>query len=122
MASDTLLFLYLLMIWLQVIHIFEEITCGVYKITHGLNKYLMVASLLVSINLGTFALILYEWRTGLFLGLFTSGVMAIGNGLVHTTGYLKTKSTRDGVGAGVFSSIPLGIVGILVFIQLIRSL
>ena len=89
---STLSFTYLLMILMQVFQIFEEIGMGAYKVAHSLSKYLFAASVLVTINFVAFALITYEIRFGLFLG------------------------------AGVFTGIPLAIMGVIVFIQLIQNL
>lgn len=118
----TLTFSYLLMMLLQIWHILEEIGCGAYKVAHTLGKYLVAASVLVTLNFVAFTLILVEYRAGLFLGLLTSGVLALGNGLVHVFGAIKTKTFRDSLGAGVFTGIPLGIVGLYVLIQIIQTL
>ena len=45
---------------------------------------------------------------------------AIGNGIVHLVGYIKTKSYYETVGAGVFTGIPLGISGGVVLWQLLQ--
>ena len=120
---QSIIFTYLLMMLLQIWHIFEEIATGAYKVAgHGMNKYLMVASILVTINFTTLALLLLEIRAGFYLGLFTSGVLAAGNGIIHLIGAIKTKTIRDSIGAGVFSGIPLGIIGVIVFVQLITLL
>lgn len=119
MSHDVVVICYLLMVWLQVLHILEEIACGAYKVAgHGLGRYLKVASVLVTVNLAVFALILWQQPVGYVLGLVTSGVLAAGNGLVHVAGFVRTRSYRDGLGAGVFTGIPLGIVGLVVFVML----
>jgi len=117
----TLSISFLLMMFFQILHIFEEIGCGAYKLVHSLQKYLIAASVLVIINFSAFLLLTLEIRLGFYLGLFSSGILAIGNGVVHTIGYLKTRSIHDNIGSGVFSAIPLGILGILVMIQLLES-
>ena len=119
---NLLLFTYLAMMLLQIVHIFEEIACGAYKIKTTLGKYLLAASALVTLNFTAFALILADLRIGLWLGLFTSGVLAFGNGIIHLIGYVKTKTYRESLGAGVFSGVPLGIMGLVVFILLLRFL
>jgi hypothetical protein len=91
---------------------------GAYKVTHSLNKYLLAASVLVTINFTTFLLITNNILFGYYLGLFTSGVLAIGNGLIHFIGWLKTKKLRDGIGAGMFTGFPLAATGIWVLILL----
>jgi hypothetical protein len=113
---------YLLMMLLQTWHILEEIGCGAYKVAHTLTKYLFAASVLVTINYVGFALILNGSKTGYIIGLFTSAVLAVGNGIVHIVGYIKTKTLRDSLGAGFYTGIPLAIVGGFVFYQLINIL
>lgn len=113
---------YLLMMLLQVWHILEEIGCGAHKVAHTLSKYLFAASVLVTINYVGFALILNGNKAGYFIGLFTSAVLAVGNGIVHVIGYIKTKTVRASLGAGFFTGIPLAIVGGFVFYQIIRFL
>ena len=120
--TGLLQFFYLAMMLLQVVHIFEEIACGAYKIKTTLGKYLLAATALVTLNFVVFSLILVDVRLGYWLGLFTSGVLGFGNGIIHLIGYVKTKTFRDSLGAGVFSGIPLGILGLVVFNLLVRSL
>jgi hypothetical protein len=119
---NPILFPYLLMMLFQIFHIFEEIGMGAYKIAHSLKKYLFVAAILVTINYTAFYLILIDVRAGYFMGLFTSGVLAIGNGLIHFFGWLKTRQIRDHIGAGMFTGFPLAIVGIIVLIQIAQYL
>jgi len=119
---DTILFPYLIMMLFQVFHIFEEIGMGAYKIAHSLNKYLMAASILVTINFIAFGLILLDIQAGYYLGLFTSGVLAVGNGLIHFFGWLKTRKIRDSLGAGMFSGFPLAAAGVIVLGQLLKYL
>ncbi|MFV9675537.1 MAG: hypothetical protein ACNYZI_09175, partial [Anaerolineales bacterium] len=58
---------------------------------------------------------------GYYLAFF-GAILALGNGIIHLIGYIKTKSFRGTVGAGVFSGIPLGIIGGIVLINLISIL
>ncbi len=117
MAYDQFILLYLVMLFLQTIHIFEEIAYKVYDAIGSLNKYLVVASLLVFLSYLPLILISQRIQVGYYLGFFSS-VLAFGNGIIHIAGFIKTKSFRGTIGAGVFSGIPLGITGLLVFLQL----
>jgi hypothetical protein len=63
------------------------------------------------------ALLLYDLSLGYYLGLFTSGVIGFSQGIVHIAGFLRTRTVRRSVGAGVYTSIPLSIVGAVVFVQ-----
>ena len=62
---ETIILLYLLFIWFVVLHTFEEIAQGIFELKIGgisLNKkkYLIVASFITTVNLGTLALIICE--------------------------------------------------------------
>ncbi len=119
---NQLLTAYLLMMLFQVFHILEEIGMGAYKIAPSFKKYLLVAALLVSINYAGFYLIFMDLKVGYYLGLFTSGVLAIGNGLIHFFGWLKTRQIRDHIGAGMFTGFPLAAVGIWVLVLILKAL
>ena len=106
----------------QIFHIFEEVGLGAYKIAGGLRKYLIVASVLVTLNFTAFTLIHLDFIWGAYLGAFTSLVLAVGNGVIHSIGWIKTRTVKDSIGAGVFTGIPLAILGILVFIQILPNL
>ena len=41
-------------------------------------------------------------------------------GVAHTIGFLKENKKARGLGVGFYSSMPLAIVGLIVFIQLIH--
>ncbi len=110
MSTNHFLILYLIMLFLQTVHIFEEIGFKAYEVVGSLNKYLIVASFLVFASYLPLILILLDIKAGYFLAFFAA-ILALGNGVVHILGYIKTKSFRGTVGAGVFSGIPLGIMG-----------
>ncbi len=118
MSTNHFLILYLIMLFLQTVHIFEEISFKAYEVVGSLNKYLIVASFLVFASYLPLILILLDIKAGYFLAFFAA-ILALGNGVVHILGYIKTKSFRGTVGAGVFSGIPLGIIGGIVVINLI---
>ena len=42
------------------------------------------------------------------------GLIGIGTGLVHVVGYLKTLSFRGTIGGGMFTGLPLALVGAIV--------
>lgn len=116
---EYLVFSYLAMTLIQVFHIFEEIWGKLYEIIGTLPKYLIAASILVTLNFVFLALIIAELRIGYILGM-VGAFMAIINGLVHTVGYIKTRTFRQGIGAGFFTGIPLAIVGACVLWQLVQ--
>ena len=121
LEPTTITFTFLLMILIQIFHIFEEIGCRIYVIMGSLKKYLFAASGIVTLNFVFYALILLDLRIGYILGIF-GAVTAIANGIVHLVGYFKTKSYYETVGAGVFTGIPLGITGGIVLWQLLQIL
>ena len=123
----TLILSYILFIWLVVLHTFEEISCDIMEVELGhikltQNRYLLGASAISTINLGTLALLFLGLPAGYYLGLFTTAIIGMFQALVHGIGYLREGKKSRGMGAGFFSSIPLAIVGLIVFIQLIRAI
>ncbi|MHA1718168.1 MAG: HXXEE domain-containing protein [Promethearchaeota archaeon] len=96
----------------QILHIFEEIGMEIYKINiiSSLKKYLRGASVIMSIYIISYLLIALDLKFGIWLGLFCS-TLAMGNFLIHTIGYIKFREFRGNIASGVFSSIPLGILG-----------
>ena len=114
-------FTFLLMLLFQIWHIFEEIGQKAYVVGGTLKFYLRAASAIVGVHFGMYTLILLELRIGYWAGLL-GAFFAIGNGFIHLVGYIKTKTYYESLGAGVFTGIPLGIVGGIVLWQLIRVL
>jgi hypothetical protein len=113
--------LYSLLVLFQFLHILEEIGLEAYRELGSLKRYLKVAGVLVTVNFVPLLMMLLEIPGSLVLGLVGAS-MGIGNGVVHVVGYLKTRSIRGTVGAGVFTSIPLGMIGVIVLCQLIATL
>ena len=128
MSPHTILILsYILFIWLVILHTFEEISCDIMRLELGhikltKNRYLLGASAISTINLGTLALLILGLPAGYYLGLFITAVIVMFQALVHGIGYLREGKKARGMGAGFFSCIPLAIVGLIVFIQLIRAI
>ena len=125
--NTTLILSYVLFIWLVVLHTFEEISCDIMGLELGpikmtKNRYLLGASAISTINLGTLALLILGLPAGYYLGLFTTAIIGMFQALVHGIGYIRECRKSRGMGAGFFSSIPLAIVGLIVFIQLVREI
>jgi hypothetical protein len=123
----TIVLLYIVFIWLVIIHTFEEISQGIYEIELGKvklsqKKYLFGASMITTINLGALALIVSEFQIGLYLGIFTSSVIGIPQAVVHTFGYLKEGRKARNIGAGFFSSLPLAVAGGVLLTQILAAL
>lgn len=118
MASTNISYMFLLLILLQIYHIFEEIALEAYKLAGSLSKYLLVASVLVTINVVALYLLLLDLPAGYLLAAL-GALIGIGNGLVHVVGYLRTRSIRGTIGAGMFTGIPLALVGGIVLYVLI---
>jgi hypothetical protein len=124
---EALLYIYILFIWLVVLHTFEEISQDIFELKVGpikitKKKYLFVASLISTINLGTLALLVAGNRTGLYLGVLTSSIIGVSQGIVHTIGFIKENRKPKGVGAGFYSSIPLSIIGLVLLYKIIQLL
>ena len=128
MSPNTILILsYIAFMWLVILHTFEEISCDIMQARIGhvrmtKSKYLIGASIISTANLVTLALLVLGLPIGLCLGLFTSAVIGVFQAIIHTIGYLRENKTARGLGAGFYSSLPLALVGIGVFIQLVRAL
>jgi len=128
MPSNQLLILsYIVFIWMVVLHTFEEISCGIMELQLGpikmtKNRYLLAASAISTINLGTLVLLVLGVPTGYYFGLFTSAIIGVSQAIVHGIGYLRENKNARGMGAGFYSSIPLAIIGLIIFIQIVRIL
>ncbi|MCJ7703119.1 MAG: hypothetical protein MUO62_16175 [Anaerolineales bacterium] len=126
-ANIILILSYIAFIWLVVLHTFDEIACGIMEMQVGhiqmtKNRYLLAASAISMVNLGTLALLVLGLPAGYYLGLFTTAILGVFQALVHSIGYLRENKNARGIGAGFYSSIPLAIVGLIVFIQLIQRI
>jgi hypothetical protein len=125
-AEQLLLLTYIIFIWMVMLHTFEEIGHGVFETKIGTiqftrQKYLLAASLLNTINMITFTLILLQIPLGYYFGLFTSGIIGVFQAFVHSIGFIKEKN-HHGLGVGFYSSIPLAITGIILLLQIITRL
>lgn len=124
---QTIVLIYLVFIWLVVIHTFEEISQGIFELKIGriklsIKKYLVAASIITTINLGTLSLIVYGVKIGLYLGIFTSAIFGILQALVHTIGYIKEGRKAINIGAGFYSSLPLAVVGAILLYSILQIL
>jgi hypothetical protein len=125
MPPNTILILsYFIFIWLVILHTFEEISCDIMQVNIGhirmtKKKYLFGASMISTLNLLTLALLVFCIPLGYYLGLFTSAIIGVFQGIVHTIGYLRENKIARGLGAGFYSSIPLALFGIVLFFQLL---
>ena len=124
-ADLTLIFAYIIFIWMVVLHTFEEISHGIMELELGKvkltrNKYLFAASAISTLNLGTLVLLILGIPAGYYLALFTSAVIGILQAVVHSVGYFREGRKTQGLGVGFYSSIPLAIVGLIVFLQIIK--
>jgi len=124
---QTIVLIYIVFSWLVVLHTFEEISQEIFELKIGriklsIKKYLWVASVITTINLGTLFLIVYGNKIGLYLGIFTSALFGILQALVHTIGYLKEGRKAINIGAGFYSSIPLAVVGAALLYSILQTL
>ena len=123
--NTTIVFLVLITTFLQVLHCFEEIGMDAYELVPKAgNKrgyYLRVASVLVGLNFIIASMLLFDIKLAYYLAFYTV-VISLGNALIHVFGYIKTKSYRATLGAGVFSGIPLGLSGLVLLFYLIKTL
>ena len=128
MTSHTILVLvYIAFSWLLTLHALEEIASGVIglkvgPITLTRTRYTLATSGITTVNLGVLALIVLGIPAGYWLGLFTTGLFGVWQGLVHTFGYFRSGRSTHGLGVGFYSSIPLALAGALAFYLLLGAL
>lgn len=119
-SNPLLIYLYIAFVWLIFAHTLEEIADGVFGLRVGplhleKKRYLAAASLLSALNLATLALLMAGLPAGYYLGLFTSAVPGMFQGIIHTIGFVRAGRRPTGMGVGFYSSIPLALVGAAVF-------
>ncbi len=124
-TNQLLLLSYIAFIWMVVLHTFEEIACGILDVQFGhikvtRNRYLLAAGAISTVNLTVLTLLVLEITAGYYLGLITSAIIGVFQAVVHGIGYFRENNNARGLGAGFYTSIPLAIVGMIVFIQIIR--
>lgn len=126
-GSETILVAYAVFIWMVILHTFEEIASGVFDLAighhkPGKNRYLLAASGIATLNMATLVLLILGLSAGKIIGLFTTAIFGVLQGIVHTFGYIREGHQAHGLGAGFYSAIPLAIVGALTFYLLARSI
>ena len=114
---------FLLLLLMQVLHIFEELGMEIYKIKEFLTikKYLVASSIITSISMLTYIAIILELVIGYVFGIFVS-IFAILNFIVHTIGFIMKKKTKGTIAAGFYTGIVLGIFGSVNLFLLIQLL
>ena len=125
--QPTILLAYAIFIWMVVLHIFEEIAGGVFdlEIGHhkpGKNRYLLAASGVSTLNMVALVLLILGQPVGNLIGLFTTAIFGLFQGIVHTFGYFREGRKSRGLGAGFYSAIPLAMVGAVTFYFLLRAM
>lgn len=125
--QTTILVAYAIFIWLVVLHTFEEIASGIFDLDvrghkPGKRRYLLVASGISTLNMITLLLLILDLPAGYYIGLFTTAIFGVLQGLVHTVGYFREGRKARGLGAGFYSAIPLAIVGALNFYLLLQHI
>ena len=105
---------FLLLLLMQILHIFEELGMEVYQIKKFLTikKYLIASSIIISISMLTFIVIILELVIGYIFGICVS-IFGILNFIVHTVGFMMKKKTKGTIAAGFYTGIVLGIFGVI---------
>lgn len=125
--NQAIILLYIFFIWLVVLHTFEEISQNIYetkvgRIKMSQRKYLIGASIITTINLGTLALIVSGSKIGLYMGILTSSTIGILQAPIHTYGFFREGRKTKKLGAGFYSSIPLAITGFMLLINILKEI
>ncbi len=109
----------MLVLFMQIIHIFEEVALKAYTLEKCKNprgKYLRVSSVLVTAGFLIIAGLVLDVRAAYYAAFFLV-LISMGNTVAHTILSLKHKGR---LGYGFPSSIPLGLAGIYLLWHLIR--
>ena len=128
MAEQTaILVAYAIFVWLVVLHTFEEIASGIFDLEisghkPGKKRYLLIASGISTLNMITLVLLILGLPVGAYIGLFTTAVFGLLQGIVHTVGFFREGRKAQGLGAGFYSAIPLTVVGAVAFYLLLQSI
>ena len=122
---QTITLFYILFIWLVVLHTLEEIAQEIFTTRIGRlqmtkRKYLIGASIITTLNLGTLSLIILGNSYGLYLGIFTSTIIGILQAPIHAFGFYREGYKTQKLGAGFYSSIPLAVVGFFLLINILK--
>jgi hypothetical protein len=125
--EQTIILLYLLFIWLVVLHTFEEIAQGIFelrteRIKLTKKKYLLVSSLITTLNLSTLACLVSGYQIGLYLAILMTSIFGILQFVVHAFGFIKEGGKARNIGAGFYSSIPLSMVAATLLYFLVLEL
>jgi len=125
--QTAILLTYAIFIWMVVLHTFEEIASGVFDLEIGHHKpgkkrYLLAASGISTLNMITLVLLILGLPAGNIIGLFTTAIFGVLQGIVHTVGFFRAGHKSRGLGAGFYSALPLTLVGALTFFLLSRSI
>ena len=114
---------FVLLLMMNILHIFEEIAYEAFKIkeTITLRKYLVMSSIIVILSMLTLIVIIIGIEIGYIFGIFVS-IFGILNCIVHTVGFITKKTIKGTIAAGFYSGIFLGLVGIFNLIFLIQLL
>ena len=119
---ESIVLLYILFIWFVVLHTFEEMAQGIFKLKIGKinltkKKYLIGTSLITTVNLGTLAILVSGYKIGLYLGIFTVSVFGILQTVVHTVGFIKEGGKAKNIGAGFLEfGTTVGFATVLFFV------
>ncbi len=113
----------LVLVFLQILPLFAEIAMEVYtRIPNGsLSKYLLVASGLMVLSMGTLLMIFFELIVGYYFGLFAS-VLAVVNFLVHSIALFKNKNLKEHLHRDFLRRYSLEVCGVFTFFLLIRAI
>lgn len=121
MFKDPFMAAYLVMLFFQTLHIFEEIKYEAYKEIGSQDKYLMMASFLVFLYYFPLFVIQFNYDWGYYVA-FLPAILAIGNGIVHVYGLIKNRKIRGTIAAGVYSGVFLSISGVWVLLSTLNAL
>ena len=121
MFNDPFLVAFLVMLFFQILYVFDEIRFENYLEAGTLNQYLMGSSFLIFLYFLPLFLIQLGMRWGYYVG-FLPAIMAIGNGITRISGVIKNKDFTGPKTLSVINGIFLTITGIWVILSIFSSL
>jgi len=121
MFRDPFTAAYLVMLFFQTLHIFEEIKYEAYQEIGSQEKYLMASSFLVFFYYFPLFVIQLNYNWGYYVA-FLPAILAIGSGFMHVYNMIKNRKERGAIAAGVFSGGFLAFAGIAVLINIFNAL
>jgi hypothetical protein len=121
MFADPFLASYLVMLYFQILDIFNEIRFETYQEAGSLDQYLLGTTFLSFVYFLPLFILQLGQRWGYYVG-FLPAFMAIGNGIARIYGAAKNKNFKGSKGLSYFNGFFLTLTGIWVILSILSAL